>query len=59
LLRRHVRAVPSNTPTPVIIAGDVIVGDIDNTFGPFGSFETFGSCSFASPKSSTFTMPSA
>jgi hypothetical protein len=29
-------AVPSSTPTPVIIAGDVIVGDIDSGDGPVG-----------------------
>jgi hypothetical protein len=50
--------VPSSTPIPVIIAGEVIVGDIDNAFGTFGPFETFSSFNFARPKSSTFTTSS-
>ena len=48
-------AVPRIIPTPVIIAGDVIVGDIDGSPTPRPS----GSSAFASPKSSTFTVPSA
>ena len=59
-------AVPSSTPTPVIMAGDVIVGDADTS----GSCRTLrllsgteraasgGPASLARPKSSTFTVPS-
>src|SRR5262245_11788247 len=50
-------AVPSNTPTPVTIAGEVIVGDIDNGDGPVaGAIDV--SASLAKPKSSTLTVPS-
>ena len=35
------------------------VGDIEKAFGSFEPFDTFGSFSFARPKSSTFTVPSA
>ena len=48
-------AVPRITPTPVIIAGDVIVGE-------FVSVERgaarAASVAFARPKSSTLTLPS-
>ena len=47
-------AVPSNTPTPVIIAGEVIVGDCET----LGDIAPVGSIAFASPKSNTFTVPS-
>ena len=50
-------AVPRNMPTPVIIAGDVIVGDCDNP-GIEPALLVSGAMSFASPKSSTFTVPS-
>ena len=47
-------AVPSSTPTPVIIAGDVIVGDAVASMVR----ADVGSSAFARPKSSTFTVPS-
>ena len=47
-------AVPRIMPTPVIIAGDVIVGDCDTFIGAL----PIGSMALASPKSSTFTVPS-
>ena len=47
-------AVPRIIPTPVIIAGVVMVGDCDT----FGALPT-GSIAFARPKSSTLTVPSA
>ena len=47
-------AVPRIIPTPVIIAGVVIVGDCDT----LGDIAPGGSIAFASPKSSTFTVPS-
>ena len=47
-------AVPSIMPTPVIIAGDVIVGDAVASMRP----PLAGSSAFANPKSSTFTVPS-
>jgi hypothetical protein len=43
------------TPTPDICAGDIIVGDIEAPC----SEPAAGSIAFASPKSSTFTVPSA
>jgi hypothetical protein len=46
-------AVPRITPTPVIMAGVVIVGDCDI----FAALPT-GSIALARPKSSTFTVPS-
>ena len=48
-------AVPRIMPTPVVIAGVVIVGDCD----AFGDAAPAGSIAFANPKSSTFTVPSA
>ena len=47
-------AVPRIIPA-CVIAGDVIVGDIDM----LGDDRAGGSIAFASPKSSTFTVPSA
>ena len=48
-------AVPRIMPTPVIIAGDVIVGDAVTSEGP----AVAPTCaSFARPKSRTFTAPS-
>jgi hypothetical protein len=48
-------AVPRIVPTPVIIAGVVIVGDCDSPTAP----EAAGaSVNFANPKSNTFTVPS-
>ena len=48
-------AVPSRTPTPVIMAGDVIVGEAVTSAGR----PRLPACaSFARPKSSTFTTPS-
>ena len=44
-------AVPRIIPTPVIIAGDVIVGDADGSLDVRPS----GCASFARPKSSTLT----
>ena len=41
-------------PFAVIMAGDVIVGDVG---APAGAIPA-GSIAFASPKSSTFTVPS-
>ena len=54
-------AVPSSTPTPVMSAGDVIVGDIDSAFTstPLAWRALPASTSFARPKSSTFTGPSS
>ena len=49
-------AVPRITPTPVIIAGEVIVGDIERRRPTGPRRRRLGR--FASPKSSTFTMPS-
>ena len=46
-------AVPRIVPTPVIIAGVVIVGDIERFDG-----EAVVSTAFASPKSRTLTVPS-
>ena len=43
------------TPAPVIIAGLVIVGDMRHETGETAAA---GSSAFASPKSSTFTVPS-
>ena len=48
-------AVPSSTPTPVIIAGEVIVGD---SAAASRAAVPAAPVSFASPKSSTFTAPS-
>jgi hypothetical protein len=48
-------AVPSITPTPVIMAGVVIVGDIDM----LGNEPDAGSIAFARPKSGTLTVPSS
>src|SRR5262245_13587706 len=48
--------VPSNTPTPVTIAGDVRVGDIDNDDG--SAAVAADVASLAKPKSSTLTVPS-
>ena len=48
-------AVPRIIPTPVTIAGDVMVGDADGSLDVRPS----GSASFAKPKSRTFTVPSA
>jgi hypothetical protein len=47
-------AVPSRTPTPVILAGDVIVGDSEIS----DMRDEDVSASLANPKSSTFTAPS-
>ena len=47
-------AVPSITPTLVIIAGEVMVGDAVASGLPTDT----GSRAFAKPKSSTFTVPS-
>ena len=47
-------AVPRIIPTPVMSAGVVIVGAIDM----LGDEPAAGSIAFASPKSSTFTVPS-
>ena len=47
--------MPRITPTPVIIAGEVIVGDAVTSAWPAAAA---GCASFASPKSSTFTVPS-
>src|SRR6185503_18740094 len=47
-------AVPRSVPTPVIIAGDVMVGDIDM----LADVVAVGSIAFARPKSSTLTTPS-
>ena len=41
-------------PTPVIIAGDVMVGDCDES-----GMAPAGPSTFANPKSNTFTVPSA
>ena len=46
--------MPSSTPTPVIIAGDVMVGDAVASM----CRADIGSSAFANPKSSTFTVPS-
>ena len=48
-------AVPSSTPTPVTSAGLVIVGDIET----LDDDRPADSIAFASPKSSTFAVPSA
>jgi len=41
-------------PTPVIVAGNVIVGDCET----FGDSAAVGSSAFAKPKSSSLTVPS-
>ena len=56
LLRRHVRRGAEDHAAPVIIAGDVIVGDMRHARATAAGT---GSIAFASPKSSTFTVPSA
>ena len=43
--------MPSSTPTPVISAGDVIVGDSDSREEPVADAD--GSASLANPKSNT------
>jgi hypothetical protein len=47
--------VPRIIPALVIVAGEVIVGDIDR----FVDEPPGGSMALARPKSSTFTVPSA
>ena len=47
---------PSRTPTPVIKAGVVTVGAIEGDTCPAVAV---GAANFASPKSSTFTVPSS
>ena len=54
LLRCHVGGGAEDHAHTVVMAGVVIVGDID-MFGDEGA----GSIAFASPKSSTFTVPSS
>ena len=53
---RMYAAVPRIIAAPVVIAGDVIVGDIDSARADMVA--ATGSIAFASPKSSTFTVPS-
>ena len=48
-------AVPRITPILVIIAGEVMVGDVVASVLPADT----GSRAFANPKSNTFTTPSA
>ena len=48
-------AVPRIIPTPVIIAGEVIVGE----FAELTRCAELGFIAFANPKSSTLTLPSA
>jgi len=53
-------AVPRIMPTPVMMAGEVIVGDIEGISlpAPPACSAPPASMAFASPKSSTFTVPS-
>ena len=46
--------MPRIMPTPVIIAGEVMVGEIEL----LAAIAPAGSVALASPKSSTFTVPS-
>ena len=54
LLRAHVRGRAENQRRPRVIAGVVIVGDCEHA----RRRRAVGSSAFASPKSSTFTVPS-
>ena len=49
--------MPRITPTPVIITGEVMVGDAVTSAACAPSAS--GCTSFARPKSNTFTVPSA
>ena len=51
--------MPRITPTPVIIAGEVMVGDCDRACPAEARGAEAGSIAFARPKSRTFTVPSA